>query len=117
MLEKLFYTLGLSISLVVLVSCTKQAESKTLPPSVEAQFMSADKEIGKMLDDLNNQNFPLDRKREILCKTYPEVYKKQYVPALLKLSPHEYTEEILLRDFEAVISFYKKTFVVNCGLN
>jgi len=115
MLVKLLYTLGLSISLVVLVSCTKQGENKALPPSVEAQFMSADQQIGKMLDDLNNQNVPLDRKREILCKTYPEVYKKQYMPALLKLSPHDYTEQSITRDFEAVISFYKKAFVVNCG--
>lgn len=73
MLVKLFYTLGLSVFLVALVSCTKQVENKTLPSSVEAQFMSADQQIGKMLDDLNNQNVPLDRKREILCKTYREV--------------------------------------------
>ncbi|GLG82212.1 hypothetical protein [Acinetobacter calcoaceticus] len=115
MLEKHFYTLGLSISLVVLVSCTKQAESKTLSPSVEAQFMSADKEIGKMLDYLENRDISLQQKREILCNTYPEVYKKQYMPALLKLSPDQYTEEILLRDLEAVISFYEKAFVINCG--
>jgi len=97
-----------------LVSCTKQVENRALPPSVEAQFMSADKEIGKMLDDLNNRDIPLQRKQEILCNTYPEVYKKQYMPALLKLSQN-YTEEILLRDFEAVISFYEKAFVINCG--
>lgn len=115
MLEKLFYTLGLSISLTVLVSCTKQVESKALPPSVEAQFMTADKEIGKMLDDLENRDIPLQRKREILCNTYPDVYKKQYMPALLKLSPNLYTEETLLSDFDAVVRFYKKTFVVNCG--
>ncbi|MFV5376510.1 hypothetical protein VXO90_12925 [Acinetobacter calcoaceticus] len=77
--------------------------------------MSADKEIGKRLYDLNNQNVPLQRKREILCNTYPDVYKKQYMPALLKLSPKVYTEEALLRDFEAVIKFYKKSFVINCG--
>jgi hypothetical protein len=100
---------------LTLVSCTKQVETKTLPPSVEAQFMSADQQIGKMLDDLNNQNVPLQQKRKILCNTYPDVYKKQYMPALLKLSPNLYTEETLLRDFEAVINFYKKTFVVNCG--
>ncbi|MCG6036900.1 hypothetical protein MER72_05830 [Acinetobacter baumannii] len=100
---------------LTLVSCTKQMETKTLPPSIEAQFMSADQQIGKMLDDLNNRDVPLQRKREILCKTYPVVYKKQYMPALLKLSPKDYNEQTLNRDFEAVISFYKKTFVVNCG--
>jgi len=115
MLEKLFYTLGFSISLAVLVSCTKQVESKALPPSVEAQFMSADKEIGKMLDDLENRDIPLQQKREILFNTYPDVYKKQYMPALLKLSPNVYTKEMLLRDYEAVMKFYKKAFIVNCG--
>jgi len=113
MLEKLFYTLGFSISLVVLVSCTKQVEDRTLPPSVEMQFNSADQQIEKMLEELENRDIPLQRKREILCNTYPDVYKKQYMPALLKLAL--YTEETLLRDFEAVINFYRKTFVVNCS--
>ncbi|WP_250375789.1 hypothetical protein [Acinetobacter sp. AS23] len=97
------------------VGCTKQLENKAIPSSAEAQFMSADQQIGKMLDDLENRNIPLQRKKGILCNTYPDVYKKQYMPALLKLSPKVYTEETLLRDYEAVISFYKKTFVVNCG--
>ncbi len=106
--------MGLTISLAVLVSCSKQDKIKPLPPSVEEQYLTSNQEIGKMLDALNNHDVPIDEKREILCKTYPEVYKKQYMPALLMLSPNVYTKETLLRDYEAVISFYKKTFVVNC---
>ncbi|MDC5529734.1 hypothetical protein NRA55_18445 [Acinetobacter baumannii] len=97
------------------VGCTKQAETKPLPPSVEEQFMQSSQQINKMLDALENREVALNVKREILCKTYPDVYKKQYMPALLRLSPNVYTKETLLRDYEAVISFYKKTFVVNCG--
>lgn len=104
----------LLISLTI-IGCSKKDEIKPLPPSVEAQFMSADNEIGKMLDALENRDVSLKVKREILCNTYPEVYKKQYMPALLKLSPKDYNEQTLTRDFEAVINFYKKTFVVNCG--
>lgn len=115
MLGKLFYTLGLSISLVVLVSCTKQEENKALPPSVEEQYQSADQQIGKMLDDLENRDIPLQRKRGILCNTYPDVYKKQYMTVLLKLSSNHYNEQTLTRAFEAVISFYEKAFVINCG--
>ncbi|MDV7561932.1 hypothetical protein R4607_03555 [Acinetobacter baumannii] len=115
MLEKLLYTLGLTISLVLLVSCTKQDETKPLPPSVEEQFMQSSQQINMMLDAIENPEVALNVKREILCKTYPEVYKKQYMPALLMLSPNVYTKETLLRDYDAVISFYKKTFVVNCG--
>ncbi|SSS78897.1 hypothetical protein [Acinetobacter baumannii] len=115
MLEKLLYSLGLTISLVVLVSCSKQDKIKPLPPSVEEQFINASQQIDTMLNALENREVALNIKRDILCKTYPEVYKKQYMPALLKLAPKVYTEETLLRDFEAVNSFYKKTFVVNCG--
>ncbi|MGQ0858174.1 hypothetical protein ACT4X7_04295 [Acinetobacter baumannii] len=115
MLVKLLYTLGLTISLVLLVSCSKQDEIKPLPPSVEEQFMQSSQQINKMLDALENREVALNIKRDILCKSYPDVYKKQYMPALLRLSPNVYTKETLLRDYEAVISFYKKTFVVNCG--
>ncbi|EHU1558471.1 hypothetical protein OHV62_14920 [Acinetobacter baumannii] len=115
MLEKLLYTLGLTISLVLLVSCAKQTETKPLPPSVEEQFMQSSQQINKMLDALENREVALNVKREILCKTYPEVYKNQYMPALLKLSPNVYTKETLLRDYEAVISFYKKAWSIHCG--
>ncbi|MEI1741126.1 hypothetical protein V8P90_16925 [Acinetobacter baumannii] len=115
MLEKLLYTLGLTISLVLLVSCTKQDETKPLPPSVEEQFMQSSQQINKMLNALENRDVSLSQKQEILCKTYPEVYKKQYMPALLMLSPHVYTKETLLRDYEAVISFYKKAWSIHCA--
>ncbi|RZH37878.1 hypothetical protein EXD94_16775 [Acinetobacter pittii] len=59
-------------------------------------------------------NVPNDEKREILCKSYPEVYKNHYMPALLKPSPHQYSEEVLLRDFEAVIKFYKQAWFIKC---
>ncbi|AUT36875.1 MULTISPECIES: hypothetical protein [Acinetobacter calcoaceticus/baumannii complex] len=114
MLAKLLYTLGCSILLVVLISCTKQVEIKPLPPSVEEEYLTSKHEIDKMLDALNNHDVPNDEKREILCKTYPEVYKNHYIPALLKLSPHQYSEEVLLRDFEAVIKFYKQAWSIKC---
>ncbi|HFX6347953.1 TPA: hypothetical protein ACIFDL_002576 [Acinetobacter nosocomialis] len=99
------------------IGCSREVEIKPLPPSVEAQYISANKQIEDMLDALEKREVPLEMKREILCKTYPEVYKNHYMPALLKLSPHQYSEEVLLRDYEAVISFYEKAFVINCGQN
>ncbi|MFP0371506.1 hypothetical protein [Acinetobacter baumannii] len=114
MLVKLLYTLGCSIFIVVLISCTKKFEIKPLPPSVEEEYLTSNQEIGEMLDALNNRDVPIVEKREILCKTYPEVYKNHYIPALLKLSPHQYSEEVLLRDFEAVIKFYKQAWSIKC---
>lgn len=97
------------------IGCSKDVEIKSLPPSVEEEYLTSKHEIDKMLDALNNHDVPIDKKRKILCKTYPEVYKKHYMQALLKLSPDTYTEEILLRDFEAVISFYKKAWSIHCA--
>ncbi|MDC5634746.1 hypothetical protein ACT4XY_07840 [Acinetobacter baumannii] len=115
MLVKLLYRLGCSIFLVVLISCTKKVEIKPLPPSVEEEYLTSKHEIDKMLDALNNHDVPNDEKRKILCKSYPEVYKKQYMPALLLLSPNVYTKENHLRDYEAVISFYKKAWSIHCA--
>ncbi|MDC5144997.1 hypothetical protein OHW32_17720 [Acinetobacter baumannii] len=97
------------------IGCSKKVEIKPLPPSVEEQYLTSNHEIGEMLDALNNHDVPIEEKREILCKTYPEVYKKHYMPALLKLSPHQYSEEVLLRDFEAVIKFYKQAWSIKCS--
>ncbi|MCH2000384.1 hypothetical protein [Acinetobacter seifertii] len=99
---------------LTLIGCSKEVETKPLPPSVEEEYLTSNNEIDKMLDALNNHDVPIDEKREILCKTYPEVYKNHYMPALLKLSPHQYSEEVLLRDFEAVIKFYKHAWSIKC---
>ncbi|MDV7492862.1 hypothetical protein R4511_09725 [Acinetobacter baumannii] len=95
--------------------CTKQAETKPLPHSVGEQFINASQQIDTMLKALENREVSLSQKREILCKDYPEVYKKQYMPALLMLSPKVYTKETLLRDYGAVISFYKKAWSIHCA--
>ncbi|MDC4797654.1 hypothetical protein NQ843_17560 [Acinetobacter baumannii] len=97
------------------IGCSKDVEIKPLPPSVEEEYLTSNQEIGEMLDALNNRDVPIVEKREILCKTYPEVYKNHYMPALLKLSPDTYTQEILLRDFEAVIKFYKQAWSIHCA--
>jgi len=96
------------------IGCSKKVEIKPLPPSVEEDYLTSKHEIDKMLDALNNHDVPNDEKREILCKSYPEVYKNHYMPALLKPSPHQYSEEVLLRDFEAVIKFYKQAWSIKC---
>ena len=59
MLEKLLYSLGLTISLAVLVSCSKQDKIKPLPPSVEEQFIKASQQIDTMLNALENRDVSL----------------------------------------------------------
>ncbi|ANS22245.1 hypothetical protein [Acinetobacter baumannii] len=112
-MKKSIFSSCLLISLAF-IGCSKEVEIKPLPPSIEEEYLTSKQEIDKMLDALKNHEVPNDEKRKILCKIYPEVYKNQYMPALLKLSPHQYSEEVLLRDFEAVIKFYKQAWSIKC---
>lgn len=105
----------LTTVVIVLSGCAESVETKIPDNTYKEQFEIADQKIGKMLDALDSSDVPMDQKHEILCTEYPEVYKKQYVPALLKVSPDEYSEQALLKDFENVSDSYKKALAVNCG--
>lgn len=104
----------LILLLAVMAGCEKDSGvgSKI---DYKAQFEKSDALIGRYLDKLDSSSTPPKVKEKILCESYPNEYKQNYMPALLKISSDQYTEETLLRDFEAVISFYEKALVINCG--
>ncbi|ARG26293.1 hypothetical protein B7L39_01255 [Acinetobacter baumannii] len=66
-------------------------------------------------DQLDNPNTPQEVKVKILCHDYPDVYKKQYMPALIKVSPKPYTEEKLLSDLKSATDYYKGTLGIKCN--
>ena len=85
----------LTIIAIALSGCAESVETKVPDNTYKEQFELADQRIGKMLETLDRSDVPMNQKREILCTKYHEVYKKQYMPALLKLSPNEYSEKAL----------------------
>lgn len=115
MLVKLSYTLGISLSILVLVSCAKKTESIIENNIYTDKFTIADKQIGELINSLESANISNSVKQEILCSRLPDVYKNRYMPALLKLSPHVYTEVKLLKDLESTSNFYKKTLAIECS--
>ena len=95
--------------------CQKQqAEDTKANDSVTTQFEKSDAVIGKYLDQLDDPNTAQDTRIQILCKDYPQEYKTNYMPALLKLSPADYTEEKLLKDLEIALDYYKDNFKIEC---
>ncbi len=115
MLKKLIYLGVFTFSTPIFISCAKQADEPEVNSPYIEQLENSDNEIRELFEKLDDPKVPLTEKRTILCSRYPEIYKNRYMPALLKLSPQLYTEEMLLGDFARVISFYQKTFVVNCS--
>jgi len=91
---------------------TSEALSNT---TTSAQFKQSGKNINKYLSKLYHPSTPRDVRIHILCIDYPIEYKTNYMPALLKLSPDEYTEAKLLANLEATLDYYKNIFDVTCS--
>ena len=104
-------TLALITLSLLTIGCQKQ---HVPDPKVTAQFEAADKKIGEYLDLLDNLNADKDKQIKVLCEEYPSTYEKDYVPALLKLEPGNYTKEGLQKDFKIVFDSYLKKLDIKC---
>ena len=111
-----------TLFLITLTGCDNQSKVAEVPNSEEtdssianAQFEKSDKRINKYLAQLDDPNTAQDVRIQTLCKDYPAVYKTNYMPALLKLSPDKYTEAKLLANLEATLDYYKNIFDVTCS--
>lgn len=99
--------------------CQKQPEESdtTIPSGKDSadviKFEIANQKIGHFLEQLDDPETPLELRKKLICKNYPAVYYKEYVPALIELSP-EYTSEELKSDLNKVLKFYKEKNNVQC---
>ncbi|MCK4100790.1 hypothetical protein [Acinetobacter radioresistens] len=105
---------------LTITACQKQPEQpmaaeSSNEPTVTAEFDQANKKITDFLDQLDHPNTSQERRTQIICKDYPAVYKNEYIPALLKLSPNEYTEPKLLQDMKIALNYYVQKDKVICN--
>jgi hypothetical protein len=80
----------------------------------QVQLNHSNKKIIRFVDQLYDPNTPKDVRTEILCKAYPDEYKKNYMPALLRLSPKENMKSELLNDLESALEYYKIHLKIKC---
>ncbi|WP_180113471.1 hypothetical protein [Acinetobacter sp. YH12073] len=103
---------------LAITGCQKQPEdnktSKAADPVAKAQFEKSDGIINKYLDQLESPNTTIEEKTRILCKDYPDEYKTNYMPALLRLAAKDYTRSQLLKDLDIALDYYKKKDNVQC---
>lgn len=115
MKTKLLTTLLLTIAIT---GCQKQPEEAAaaaeIDPAAKAQFEKSDAIINTYLDKLDSAETSQAERTQILCKDYPTEYKTNYMPALLKLSPTEYTRAKLLTDLDIALDYYKKKDNIQC---
>lgn len=108
--------LSLAIIFILINGCQKTSSTinKNEEDMLRNQLEDADKKISIYLDILDDEKKAKEEKTRMLCKDYPELYETQYMPALLKLSPNEYTQEYLKADFKKVTDYYKKKLLIQC---
>ncbi|WP_046205793.1 hypothetical protein [Acinetobacter radioresistens] len=104
---------------LTITGCQKQPEQAATAepsndPAVTVQFEQADQKISDFLDQLDDPETSQERRVQIICKDYSAVYKNEYMPALLKLSPSEYTEPQLLQDMKIALDYYVQKDKVIC---
>ncbi|HIU64313.1 MAG TPA: hypothetical protein IAB06_04665 [Candidatus Avacidaminococcus intestinavium] len=101
---------------LIITGCQKQPTA--LPEDERAvitkQFEESDEKINGYFDLLENPGTSQDVRKQILCKDWPNVYYKQYAPALKQLSP-QYTDEELTRDFDRAVDYYKQKYGISCN--
>ena len=107
-----------TLFLIILTGCDKQPDQAITESStnqtITAQFEQSDEKITKYLDQLDDPNTTQEVRIQILCKDYPTEYKTNYMPALMELSPGEYTEGKLMKDLDIALDHYKKKDNIQC---
>ncbi|AMW78914.1 hypothetical protein AMD27_08505 [Acinetobacter sp. TGL-Y2] len=95
---------------IAITGCQKEYAEN---PNSKTRFETSDALIGTYLDKLDSTSTSLEEKTQIACKDYPNEYKKNYMPALLVLSP-DYTETELLKDLDTALDYYKSNLNIKC---
>lgn len=97
---------------MLFVGCNKQPEVKS--DKAQESFEVVDNKISAYMDTLDNPDTPKEEQTRVLCKDYPELYESQYVPALLRLAPKDYTKEKLMSDLKVSTDYYSQKLNILC---
>lgn len=95
----------------MIIGCEKQPEIQNEKAS--EKFDAADQKISGFLDLLENPNADKEAQKKVLCEDYPNLYEKEYMPALMKLSTQD-TKEKLLNDLKITTDYYSQKLGITC---
>ncbi|MEQ1143608.1 hypothetical protein [Acinetobacter soli] len=91
-----------------------QAQKAPKAINYQAQFEQSDKQISHFMDLLDNPNTSQTQRVQILCVDWPNVYKSEYIPALVHLKPNQFNETKLLAELRTATDYYKEGSGIVC---
>ena len=95
----------------MIIGCENQPEIQN--ENASEKFDAADQKISGFLDLLDNPNADKEAQKKVLCEDYPNLYEKEYMPALMKLSTQD-TKEKLLNDLKITTDYYSQKLGITC---
>ncbi|WP_032865159.1 hypothetical protein [Acinetobacter higginsii] len=104
--------LSLGLISILFIGCNKQPEVKS--EKAQESFEVVDNKISEYMDILDNPDTPKQEQTRVLCKDYPNLYESKYIPALLKLTPKDYSKEKLMSDLKVSTDYYAEKLDINC---
>ncbi|RPE28318.1 hypothetical protein EC846_2764 [Acinetobacter sp. BIGb0102] len=109
--------ISLVIFAAMMIGCQKQSEQEKESANLDAkvQFAEADQKISEYLDLLDDHNADKEQQTQVLCKEYPMLYETKYMPALLRISPNDYSKETLLKDLKLAMEYYESKLQIDCN--
>jgi len=104
-------TLLLSLALT---GCQEQPIADIDPITTETAFEHSENILSNYREKFDSEFTTQDVRIKILCRNYPGEYEKNYMPNLLKLSPDQYSEPVVLADMDIVLDHYKSIDNIQC---
>jgi len=101
------------LTVTLISGCQKQPETTNGNGFEDKKFEEADAKLSSYLDTLDNPKADKKDQKKILCIEYPNVYKHEYLPALLKLTDAE-PKEKLLNDLKLTTDYYSEKLGIVC---
>lgn len=81
------------------------------------RFDVVDQKLSELFDQIEAPSTDQQFRTQLICKDYPTLYKQQYMPALLALSPEQFSKDSLLSDFEFVQKDLTERYGIECTEN
>ena len=106
--------LGTAIFISFAAGCEKNAPSTHSSNNTADAFQQADDKITALTDQIEDTDISPSQRQQVLCEKFPQVYKNEYIPALLALNPKDTSQTQLLEEMQFTLNYYQQQLNIKC---
>lgn len=85
----------------------KRSQPEDKVKSIITSIQQSENALAGYINQLESDVISVETKKIILCEDYPREFENNFLSNMLKLESSEYTKELLLKDPNLTLSYYK----------